>query len=690
MIFPQSSGIMFTADPVSSNRKVLSIDASFGLGEALVSGLVNADIYKVRSGKIVDKQISTKEMAIYPVKSGGTVKQKLDEELQNKQTLTDEQILHLEKLGRNLETHFGCPQDIEWCLSEDVFYIVQSRPITTLYPLPLSDDKNRVYISMGHLQMMTEDIKPLGMSFINMLSYWFGENLRAAGGRLFIDVTHDLASPMSRNVFAKTLGNADILIKNAVDNLLERKDFIKNLPRGKGSITMELGILGWLGQAIKIYRKNDISIVEEIIAHNKKLNLDLKNRIEQISGDELFSFILEDTKEFKSVLRGSQNMSLMMLGGYVSNWINKKMEKWLGEKNTVDILSKSVPNNVTSEMGLDLLDVADVIRSYPDVMEYLDHASNETFFEDMLRLEGGEVVRDTMIQFLEKYGMRCSGEIDITKPRWSEKPSALSSMILSNIKLFQPNTSTIQFEQGRLEAEQKEQELLERLQQLSGGKHKAKKTKKMISILRNFIGFREYPKYSMISRFQIYKTALMNEAEKLVKQDIIKTKEDIYYLYFEELREVSKTKKLDYGIIVKRKEEYERFKKLTPPRVMTSEGEIISGQYKIGNIPQGALVGIPVSSGVVEGRARVLLELQEANLEKGDILVTKFTDPSWTPLFVGIKGLVTEVGGLMTHGAVITREYGLPGVVGVENATAIIKDKQRIRLNGTEGYIELL
>jgi pyruvate,water dikinase len=99
---------------------------------------------------------------------------------------------------------------------------------------------------------------------------------------------------------------------------------------------------------------------------------------------------------------------------------------------------------------------------------------------------------------------------------------------------------------------------------------------------------------------------------------------------------------------------------------------------------------MPVSAGIIEGRARVILNLADAELEAGDILVTAFTDPSWTPLFVAIKGLVTEVGGLMTHGAVIAREYGLPAIVGVEHATRLIRDGERIRVNGTDGYVEML
>ena len=689
MVFPQASGIMFTADPVTSNRKVLSIDASFGLGEALVSGLVNADIYKVREGSIIDKKIFSKKMAIYALKEVGTEKREIDSKWQNTQTLTDKQILQLEVMGRKIEAHFGSPQDIEWCIRNDTFFIVQSRPITTLYPIPENDGKNRVYMSVGHHQMMTEAIKPLGMSFLHFLSFWWGENLKAAGGRFFKDLTHDLASPL-RKLIVSSIGKADVLMQSALLSLLQRKGFIKSLPRGKGTISQGTEGLSGVIQAIKIYLKNDVTIIEELIAHNEGLIRDMKQRIEKVSGDELFEFILQDTKELKKAFLNSTNVGVLTLWFYASDWINKKMGKWLSEKNAVGTLSQSVANNVTSEMGIDLLDVSDVVRQYPVVIEYLKQAVDETFFKDLTKLEGGNDVSDSIQTYLEKYGMRCPGEIDITKSRWSEKPTTLIPAILGNIKTVQPNARSSKFEQGRLEAEEKERDISHRLEQLPGGKRKAKKTEKMISILRNFTGYREYPKYSVMKRFQNYKNALMKEAVKLVQKGVIREKKDIYYLSFEELREAVNTKQLDYSIITGRKEDYETYEKLRPPRVMTSEGEIISGEYNCGNIPQGALAGIPVSSGIIEGRARVVLKMADAHIEDGDILVTAFTDPSWTPLFVSVKGLVTEVGGLNTHGAVITREYGLPAVVGVENATKLIKDGQKIRVNGTEGYVEML
>src|SRR5437667_6155039 len=687
MVFPQAAGIVFTADPVTSHRKLLSIDASFGLGEAMVSGLVNADIYKVRNGKVIEKKISTKKLAIYALKDGGTKEQEIEPERQNRQALTDEQILQLERMGRKIEEYFGCPQDIEWCLVDDTFYIVQSRPITTLFPIPeANDQENHVYVSVGHQQMMTDPMKPLGLSFFLLTT---NAPMRKAGGRLFVDITQSLASPVSRKKIIDVLGQSDPLIKDALMTIVKREDFIKSSPDGKKVPSHSKGnkVMSWSYPA---QFENNPTIVPDLIKSSQTSIEELKQTIQTKSGADLFDFIQEDIPQLKKILSNPQSFDVIMVAMYASSWINRKMMKWLGEKNVADTLSQSVPNNITSEMGLALLDVADVIRPYPEVIEYLQHVKDDNFLDELVKFDGGQETQDAIYAYLNKYGMRCVGEIDITKTRWSEKPTTLVPMILSNIKNLEPHASNRKFEQGRLEALKKEQELLHRLKQLPDGEQKAKETKRMISLIRNFIGYREYPKYGMINRYFVYKQALLKEAEQLVQANVIHEKEDIYYLTFEELREVVCTNKLDYQIISKRKDEYKLYEKLTPPRVITSDGEIIAGEYKRENLPAEAIVGLPVSSGVIEGRARVILNMEDADLEDGDILVTSFTDPSWTPLFVSIKGLVTEVGGLMTHGAVIAREYGLPAVVGVENATKLIKDGQRIRVHGTEGYVEIL
>ncbi|SIP99022.1 phosphoenolpyruvate synthase [Peribacillus simplex] len=688
MVFPQASGILFTADPITSNRKLLSIDASFGLGEALVSGLVSADNYKVQEEKIVDKMIATKKLAIHGLKEGGTEIQQIDPGRQKNQTLTEPQILQLARTGRQIEAYFGYPQDIEWCLVDDTFYIVQSRPITTLYPIPeANDQENHVYVSVGHQQMMTDSMKPLGLSFFLLTT---NAPMRKAGGRLFVDVTHMLASPDSRKMLLDAMGQHDPLMKGALITIIERGDFIKPLPNDKEGQSSRKSNKSVSSADSRAQFENDPTIVSDLIKSSQTSIEELKQNIQTKSGSDLFDFILEDIQLLKKILFDPQSSAVFMAAMDASSWINEKMNKWLGEKNAADTLSQSVPNNITSEMGLALLDIADVIRPNPEVIDYLQHVKDDNFLNELVKFDGGQETQDAIDDYLRKYGMRCTGEIDITKTRWSEKPTTLIPMILSNIKNFEPDASNRKFEQGRQEALKKEQELLARLKQLPDGEQKAKETKRMISLIRNFIGYREYPKYGMVNRYFVYKQALLKEAEQLLQAKVIREKEDIYYLTFEELHEVVRTNKLDYQIISKRKEEYNLYEKLTPPRVITSDGEIIAGEYKRENLPAEAIAGLPVSSGVIEGRARVILNMDDANLEEGDILVTPFTDPSWTPLFVSIKGLVTEVGGLMTHGAVIAREYGLPAVVGVENATKIIRDGQRIRVHGTEGYIEII
>ena len=685
MVFPEASGILFTADPITSNRKVLSIDASFGLGEALVSGLVSADNYKVKEDEIVEKVIATKKLAIYGRKEGGTERKKIAPNQQKFQTLTEQQILQLARIGRQIEAYFGCPQDIEWCLVDDTIYIVQSRPITTLYPIPeVNDGENHVYISVGHQQMMTDAMKPLGLSFFLLTT---SAPMCKAGGRLFVDATQRRASPASRDYLINTLGKSDPLIRDALTTVIERENFIKLLSDDEKEKDLSKNVPPASSQQ---QPENDPEIVTNLIKNSELSIEELKRNMQTKSGVDILDFILEDIQQLKKVLFNSQSIAIIMAGMNASSWINEKMEQWLGEKNAADVLSQSVQHNITSEMGLALLDVADVIRPYPEVIAYLQHVEDDRFLDELIQFKGGEKVRDAIDAFLNKYGMRCSGEIDITKTRWSEQPATIIPMILNHIRDFEYGASKRKFEEGLQEALKKEKELLERLQHLPDGEQKVEETKRMICNLRNFIGYREYPKYGMIHRYFIYKQALLKEAEKLVQNNVLDEIEDIYYLTFEELHEVVRTNKLDYKIIHKQKNAYKLYEKLTPPRVITSDGEIITGKYKRENLPAEAIVGLPVSSGVVEGRARVILNMEDANLEDGDILVTAFTDPGWTPLFVSIKGLVTEVGGLMTHGAVIAREYGLPAVVGVENATKLIKDGQRIRVHGTEGYIEVL
>jgi phosphoenolpyruvate synthase/pyruvate phosphate dikinase len=667
MVVPQAAGVVFTADPVSGNRRVTSIEAVSGLGEALVSGLVNPDIYRVRDGAIAGREAR-----------------------QGQSALTDAQVVELAQLGRRIEAHFGQPQDIEWCLADGEFQIVQSRPVTTLFPVPEAPDYgNHVYLSVGHQQMMTDAMKPLG------LSVWLLTTpapMTDAGGRLFVDVTRMVGSPATRAGLLRAMKNSDPLMGDALQAVLDRGDFIPVLPDDSPGAGLPRSLAGEGPNPIA----TDPAIPAELTAAGQAANEALKRDIEAKSGPALLDFILADFTELRRILFYPRSTEAIMAGMQSASRLGELLGEWLGEKNAVDTLTQSAPGNVTSEMGLALLDVADVIRPHPDVVAFLERVGleragdDENFLGQLPALAGGPAARAAIEAYLDKYGMRCIGEIDITRPRWSERPATLAPMILSNVKNFEPGAGMRRFAEGQRNALAKEREVLTRLRELPGGAEKAEEAKRLIDRIRTFAGYREYPKYFMISRYFIYKQALLAEAERLVKAGVIRDPEDIFYLRLAELAVVVRTNQADDQLIRRRAEEFRSYAALTPPRVLTSDGEAIAGSYRRADVPAGALTGLAVSAGTVEGRARVILDMAGADLEAGDILVTAYTDPSWTPAFVAIGGLVTEVGGLMTHGAVIAREYGLPAVVGVEHATRLVRDGQRIRVHGTDGYVELL
>ncbi|WP_231398358.1 phosphoenolpyruvate synthase [Conexibacter woesei] len=617
MVDADASGILFTADPLTGNRKLAKVEAVRGLGDALVAGEVAP----------------------------------------SDDVLSAEQVLQLETIGRRIEARFGRPQDIEWCLDGDGFAIVQARPITTLFPIPVAkDDDNHVYVSVGHQQMMTDAMKPLGLSVWQMVAMI---GMHEAGGRLFVDVTPRLASPAMRAATLKALETSDPLIGAALRTVLARDGFVPTVP----DAAPPAGGPPAPPEPIA----TDHAIVEELIAQSESSLAQLEHAIAPLSGSALLDFVASDIQDMKRAIFDPRVLQVILAAQEASEWLNEHLEAWLGERDAADVLTQSVPDNVTSEMGLALLDVADALRDRDDDLP--------------AAIDAG-----ALDAFLDRYGMRCVGEIDITRPRWNERPAALAPVLLSNIRNFAPGEGRRHFEQGLQDAQAKERDVLARL-----NPEQAAETKTMIDRLRTFSGYREYPKYAIVCRLWVYKRALLAEAERLVTAGVLEDASDMSYLTFAQLQDAVRTQSVDRDAIDRARAAFESYTSLRPPRVLTSDGEAVAGSYAARDgAPAGALLGLAVSAGTVEGRARVVLDLEHADFAPGDILVTTFTDPSWTPAFVAIDGLVTEVGGLMTHGAVIAREYGLPAVVGVQDATRLIRDGQRIRVDGTSGYVEVL
>ncbi len=657
MVPAEASGVLFTADPRTSDRRTSTVEAVRGLGEGLVSGAVTPDGHAVRDGAVVQRT------------AAGTDR-----------VLTDAQAVALAALGRRIEAHFGAPQDIEWCLADDEVHVVQSRPITTLFPVPdAGDGFKHVFVSVGHQQMMTDPMRALGLSLQQAVAR---PVMHAAAGRVFVDVFGGLSTPGTREAVLQALGASDPLTGDALQAVLDDGDFVGAQPGD--------GPAGAVPPPHPELLDPDPAIVAELVADKAAANAAVARAIAGRTGAELVDFVVADVAELKEDLADPRSRPVYMTAMDASAWLNEHMALWLGEKGVADVLTQSVPDNVTSQMGLALLDVADVIRPHPAVAAHLEQATDDGLLSGLDTLEGGPQVRAAIEGFLAVHGMRCPGELDITRPRWAERPAAVVALLLANVRAFAPGEAGRRFERGRAAAAAKERDLLQRLRALPDGEAKAAQTKLMIDRVRTFIGYREHPKYAWMGRYLVYKQALMGEADRLVAAGVLADRDDLLHLTLEELRVVVRTHAADAELIAARRRAHRDNGALTPPRVITSAGHVPTPTYHRDDVPAGALPGLPVSSGVAEGRARVVLDVADADLEPGDILVTVGTDPSWTPLFLAAAALVTEVGGLMTHGAVIAREYGLPAVVAVQDATRLIPDGRRIRVHGTEGWVELL
>jgi pyruvate,water dikinase len=700
MVMPDVAGVMFTTDPVSGHRRTMVINAAYGLGEAVVSGLVNPDLYRVSPDGTVHKSISDKRLAITPVASGGVAQRDVLEAERKAQALPDADIAELVALGRRIQHHFGAPQDIEWAWANGHIQVLQSRPITSLYPTPAppADDRLHVYFSFGHQQMMTDAIKPLGLSVLRTY-FPFGKRLPTgestqmvqAGSRLFFDYTSPLHTRLGRRLLAKAAGNMDQRVGNAILEIARRPEFRKGHrfrlsrePVINGFILVVLARvlrdLLWTNMHTKLAKTE--AFLEHTVARTRA-NLEQRHGANRIAG------IQQDLKTFPLRMFFRVNLT-QMTAIFARGLIDKLNRRWVGEAAELPALGKSLPGNVTMEMGLAIGDLADLVRESPSLLEFLQSPPKPFSLHMLDSVTGGAAFRKALENFLDRYGMRGAGEIDLTRTRWNEQPTQLFAGILANTR-NRKGEHRERFAAGAREADEAKERVLARIRATRLGRLKAAVMSRVVTVYRTTLGLREHPKFITVRIFEIYRQAIRAEAESLTRAGILTSPADVDYLSLDELRQLSDGHvPVDLPHLIQaRKAEHQAFEAATPPRLFTSDGEIVNGAHALKE-REGVLIGSPVSAGVAEGVARVVLRPEDAKLQPGDILVAPFTDPAWTPLFSAVRGLVLEIGGMMSHGAVVARELGLPTVVGIDNATVLIPDGESIRVDGTQGVVETI
>lgn len=712
MVQSEASGVLFTANPLTGNRTETVIDATLGLGEALVSGQVEPDHYIVESssGRIVQKTLGAKALAIRSQSNGGTLTEQIDAATQ--QALPDPVIRELTVLARRVAELYGTPQDLEWGWADGKLYLLQSRAITSLYPLPQGHfpEPLQAYFSFGAIQGMLDPMTPLGQDAIRTIfaggAKLFGFTytletqpvLAPAGERMWIRVTPVLRNRLGRKVAPKVLDVIEPSIGQAVKGLLQEPSFPANRsPQGATLLRIGRFVGSLLPRLARTVRTPDAArtdlerLTETMLAElrakmTKATTLTERLAIFEQMGISGFQFVIPNF--VPTVAPGLIAMNRLIA------WADAAFPPTQGGQRRALEIARGLPHNVTTEMDLMLWQTAQAVRHDDEAAAFLQAHDAAFLAEHYLAGALPAAAQTAVTQFLAKYGMRGLAEIDFGRARWRENPTQVLQMIQSYLRIDNADQAPdAVFARGEAAAQRVIDDLAIVVRREPNGALKARLVYMLAQRMRAVAGLRESPKFFIINLFGIVREGLLESAQALVEQGILTRADDLMFLHLKELQGLAAGYAIDWqALVAERRARYEREKlRKQIPRLLLSDGRAFyDGMRSAYSDRDGVITGSPVSPGVVEGTVHVIFDPHAAQLAPGEILVCPGTDPAWTPLFLAAGGLVMEVGGLMTHGSVVAREYGIPAVVGVHEATQRLKSGQRVRVDGSSGEIFLL
>ena len=713
MVNSETSGVLFTANPLTGKRTETVIDATYGLGEALVSGAVEPDHYVVdtlsqdpHQYTICSKSLGSKAVVIRGLPEGGT--QTSAEQGAGHQALTDEQILELARIGKQSERHFGAPQDMEWAWAEGQLFVVQSRAVTSLFPLPegMQPQPLQVCFSFAAWQGMLEPFSPLGQDVFSSLVVGFGrlfgekitlktQNVfKTTAMRLFVNITGLLRGKFSRKVITIFISAVDSACSSILETLTE--DLQQYGPAGKFNLKSLLITLRGFSPVIlrTLYNlawpaKGRVHLTREI----EKFVAATARKSQQVSNlPDLLDLLEEIGGMGPSIVL--PNVLPGVIAGMAPYQIIRRIADDLPDApDLTNDLTRGLSHNVTTEMDLKLWQTSQIIRADETSFRHFSEVEARDLSTQYLRAELPDTAQQAISDFLSKFGMRGVGEIDFYRKRWHEDPVHIMQVIKNYLLVDQEKANP-----QKIFTDGKEKALSAKRRLQDGFRMRRQPVRAWLVgfLAERFFelgGLRETPKFT-ISRFlDMLRQGLLRTGQSLVEQGRLDQSDDLFFLHLDELRLFSDGQLPDVKELIRQRQaEYQKEQtRKRLPRVILSDGTTYyEGIQAIVADDPSVLIGSPVSSGMVEGIVHVVLDPHQDQLAPGEILVCPGTDPAWTPLFLSAGGLVTEVGGMVTHGSVVAREYGIPAVVGVDQATTRLKTGQRIRLDGSTGRIMLL
>ena len=719
MVQSEVSGVLFTANPLTGSRVECVIDATFGLGEALVSGLVEPDHYVVdiHKKRIVSKQLGSKTLSIRSSEKGGVKRAK--ESAQEKQALSDEQIMQLSGMGARVQAAFGGPQDIEWAFSDGKLYLLQTRSITSLFPLPenLPVEPLKTLVSFAAVQGLVDPLTPIGQSALKGIfalgSGLFGVKtseqtqtvLFSAGERLWVNFTPIIRNTFGRKTIPYIFEMVEPTVKRAVDQLLDDPQL---QPTKKGISFRALAQMAmfFLPVAGNVFL-NILSPAKRrrlIVETGESVLKVMTDRAALIEGDRCQK-LSQQVDLLPAIARRYLGRAFrLFVSGVASGVVSwnvlrmliKKADGEIGSRWSGLILevTRGMPNNPTTEMDLRLWEMARAIRQDTDSAKVIGSATPDQLSRQYMSGSLPGVVSDEVSSFLGRYGGRGLCEIDLGRTRWAEDPTHVFEMLVNFLKIENEKSAPdVVFARGRVAAEDAIAQLVEHIRQGKRGFIRSRQARFFAGRVRQLMGLRENPKFFAVRMMWVIHRELFKTGQEFVAADELDKPDDLFFLTFPELKALASKEPQDWrGLIAQRRSLFAREQQRRQlPRLLLSDGRAFyEGMAEQKGRGDKTVMGSPVSPGVVEGKVRVVRDPSHAKLEPGEILVCPGTDPSWTPLFLVAGGLIMEVGGMMTHGAVVAREYGIPAAVGVTEATTRLKTGMKVRLNGSTGEITLL
>ena len=699
MVDSHVAGVLFTANPLSGCRRQAVIDANPGLGEAVVSGAVNPDHFILDriSGAIVERRLGDKRLVIRQVAGGGTVTEEMSRQ-DLSACLNDLQLHELVDLGAKVERHFGAPQDIEYAFdAAGTLWLTQARPITTLYPLPPDSSATdlRTYLSLNVFQGMLQPFTPMGVQGFRFMMAGAtalagyplthpaaGPSiLKVAGQRIYADLTAVLCNPLGRRLMFQVLPHMEARSAKILKQLaVEKTEF-----QLQGHALKTLGMLAKvMGRTLLPHRilwalRHPDRAVERARIKLQAPILDVK-RSDPLEAIE---------EQLQGIVGSFLEVAPSAIAGVIAGMIAKALLKDLANAQELDTIRRALPNNPTTEMDLALWTLSLRLKSNESSCKaFEDHPPAE--LANRYQAETlPPALQEGLRNFLQTYGQRGLTEIDLGSARWSDDPGYLLGILGSYLRMEDPELAPDhQFKRGQEEAEGMVAELTRRASR--GHPLRGKLVGLMLHRMRTLLGLREGHKFILVTVLAWVRRQLQLVGEQLVNQGTMEEVEDIFFLDLAEVRRAREGEDVR-AIVLERRKTYDQEKqRRLIPRVMLSDGTIPTADSTSASTAEGELVGTPASAGIVKGIARVIVDPRDAKLAPGEILVAPSTDPGWTPLFLTASGLVMEMGGAMSHGAVVAREYGIPAVVGVPLATEGIPDGALVEVDGESGKIRIL